>query len=874
MVDWCDIIIYMARNLVIVESPAKAHTIEKYLGADFKVLASVGHIRKDTKVDKSTFEVTYEVDPGHKSVISELKKETAKADKIWLATDEDREGESISWHLCEVLNLPKNTARITFHEITKPALEAAIKSPRVVDMDMVSSQQARQTLDMLVGYDLSDMVRKKVPGAISAGRVQSPALRLVVEREKQIEKFESKFDFKITGTFISKEAEKSASGHAQGRSPELMVPKQTFSASYDGTAPNNEKEAAELLSELSGKQFVVSDVEEKDGAKAALVPFTTAALQIEANSKLGFSARTTMSAAQGLYQAGLITYHRTDSLNLSSQAVGAIANYIENNFGKNYLKVRTFKTKDASAQEAHEAIRPTDISKTTAGKNDYEKRLYQLIWSRTVATQMANAKVAKTTIRLVPEMAEMSVPGHTQGRSPKLMVPKQIPSAEPTVPGQTVSAKSMAQEQTSSAGPTVSNQAHLGAFVAKGEVVVFDGFLKVYGKSKDTELPKMAKGDVVDCQELKAKQVFAKPPARYTEGSLVKKLEELGIGRPSTYASIMSAIQARGYVVKGESEGEEREVVELKVTSAGDGAGGTPAARRRTPSTVGETATAGPVERTVVKEKFGSNKGRLVPTAIGELVSGFLLENFKNIVDYKFTANIEKDLDLIADAKLERVKMLRDFYGPFRDTVLAANGVERYNNARLLGHHPESGKPIYAKIGKNGGFIQLGDNEKEAGEKPIFAPLPKRKSVKTVTLEQALKQLALPALPRVLGKAPDGAELIAANGPFGPYLKGGKYNIPMKDYDPYTVTLEEALPLYQAKVDSIIADWGEIMIINGAYGPYIKGPGRRNNAKIPAEVDPKTITEEKAREMLENKPKTTSKTRRGKRGTGKKKAAK
>ena len=723
-------------------------------------MASVGHIRKDTKVDKNTFDVTYEIDPEHKKIISELKKEAEKADKIWLATDEDREGESISWHLCEVLNLPKDTARITFHEITKPALEEAIKNPRTVDMDMVASQQARQTLDMLVGFDLSDMVRKKVPGAISAGRVQSPALRLIVEREKDIEKFESKSSFKITGDF-HKDAD--------------------FNAVYEGDKIETEADATKLLEDLTKSDFIVEKVEETEGSKANPVPFTTASMQIEANAKLGFSSRTTMSAAQGLYQAGLITYHRTDSLNLSKQAVAAIASYIENNFGKNYLKVRTFKTKDASAQEAHEAIRPTDVSRTSAGKNDYEKRLYNLIWARTVATQMANAKVAKTTITLSHD------------------------------------------------------------FVAKGEVVIFDGFLKVYGKSKDLELPKVTKGDKVDCLKLIARQNFAKPPARYTEGSLVKKLEELGIGRPSTYASIMTAIQMRGYVVKGESEGEEREVVEL-------------------------TSQNGNVKRGVVKEKYGANKGKLVPTPIGELVSGFLTDNFKNIVDYKFTANIEKDLDLVADAKLERVKMLKDFYGPFHDTVLVAQGVERYNNARLLGHHPENGKPIYAKVGKNGGFIQLGDNEKESGEKPRFAPLPKRKSTKTVTLEQALAQLALPVLPRSLGKAKDGAELIAANGPFGPYLKGGKYNIPMKDLDPYTVTLEEALPLYQAKVDSIIADWDEIMIVNGAYGPYIKGPGRRNNVKIPKDQDPKKITLEQAKEMLANKPKKASKTRRGARG--------
>ena len=357
--------------------------------------------------------------------------------------------------------------------------------------------------------------------------------------------------------------------------------------------------------------------------------------------------------------------------------------------------------------------------------------------------------------------------------------------------------------------------------------------MRVYGKSKDLELPKVAKGDKLECVALTAKQTFAKPPARYTEGSLVKKLEELGIGRPSTYASIMQAIQARGYVIKGESEGENREVVEL-------------------------TSQNGVISRAVVREKYGANKGRLMPTPIGELVAGFLTDNFKNIVDYKFTANIEKDLDLVADAKLERVKMLRDFYGPFRDT------------ARLLGHDPETGKPIYAKVGKNGGFIQLGDNSK-TGDKPRFAPLPKRKSVKTVTLEQALKQLALPALPRSLGFAPDGVELIAANGPFGPYLKSGKYNIPMKDFDPYLVTLEEVLPLYKKKIDSMIADWGEIQIINGAYGPYIKGPGRRNNVRVPKDIDPAKITEAEAREMLENKPAKASKvkTRRGARGGAK-----
>ena len=756
----------MSKNLVIVESPAKAHTIEKYLGKDFTVLASVGHIRKDTKVDKNTFDVTYEIDPGHKSVITDLKKAAKAADKIWLATDEDREGEAISWHLCEVLKLPKDTARITFHEITKSALDEAIKHPRTVDMDMVASQQARQTLDMLVGFDLSGIVRKKVPGAISAGRVQSPALRLIVEREQAIEKFASKFTYKVSGDF-------------------------GFDAKLDHDF-ETEEDARAFLEQLIGATFTADAIENTPGTRKPAPPFTTASMQIEANSKLGYSARTTMQAAQALYQAGLITYHRTDSLNLSKQALTSMASFIESTYGKEYVKVRNFKTKAAGAQEAHEAIRPTDINREVAGKNDYEKRLYNLIRSRALATQMADARIETTTITIDT--------------------------------------------------PTEYK------FIGKGEVITFDGFLKVYGRVKENELPHLKVGDKLTAASIVARQNFAKPPARYTEGSLVKKLEELGIGRPSTYATIMTAIQARGYVVKGESEGETRPVVELKLEN-------------------------GQISREDATEKYGANKGKLLPTPIGELISGFLVDNFKNIVDYKFTANIEKDLDLIADAKLDRVKMLRDFYGPFNNDVLASEGIERYNNARLLGHDPKTGKAVYATVGKNGGFIQLGENEKESGEKPRFAPLPKRKSVKTVTLEQALQQLDLPQLPRTLGKAKDGAEIIAAAGPFGPYLKGGKYNIPLsKEYDPYTITLEEAEPLYEKKRDSYIADWGEIQIINGAYGPYVKGPGRRNFVRIPKDIDPKTVTKEQAEDYLANKPKKAR--RPAKRRTTAKKSAK
>lgn len=744
----------MSKNLVIVESPAKAHTIEKYLGKDFHVLASVGHIRKDTKVDKETFDVTYEIDPDHKKIIAELKKAAASADKIWLATDEDREGEAISWHLMEVLKLPKNTNRITFHEITKPALENAIQHPRRVDMDMVHSQQARQTLDMLVGYDLSSVVRRKVPGAISAGRVQSPALRLVVEREQEIEKFAASAKFKVTGNFLTKD-------------------KSELPATLDHTF-DTEKTAQNYLEKIATANFAVADITTSPGVRRPAPPFTTASMQIEANSRLGFSTRTTMTAAQALYQAGLITYHRTDSLNLSKQAIAMTASYVEEHYGKEYLQVRNFKTKSAGAQEAHEAIRPTHIEQEVAGKNEYEKKLYRLIRNRTLATQMAEAKTEKTVVKI-----------------------------------------------------QASEKQYL--FEAKGEVITFDGFLRVTGRTKEDELPALSVGDPLKAVQIIARQSFAKPPARYTEGSLVKKLEELGIGRPSTYASIMQAIQSRGYVIKGESEGEPRDVVQL-------------------------TLEKGTIKREVVSEKTGSTKGKLLPTPIGELLAGFLTDNFNNIVDYQFTANIEEDLDKIAEHQLERVQMLRDFYGPFQKEVLKSDDAARYNNARELGKHPKTGQPVYAKIGRNGGFIQLGDNEKASGEKPRFAPLPKGMTEKTVTLEAALKQLDLPALPRELGTTKDGATIIASSGPFGPYLKAGKYNIQLKDHDPYKIDFATAEKLYQEKISSIIADWGDIMIINGAYGPYVKGPGRFNNVKIPKEQDPKSITLEEAKQMLENKP--------------------
>lgn len=790
----------MSKNLVIVESPAKAHTIEKYLGKDFKVLASVGHIRKDTKVDRDTFDVTYEIDPDHTKIINELKKAVANSDTVWLATDEDREGEAISWHLIEVLKLPKSTKRITFHEITKSALEAAIQSPRKIDMDMVHSQQARQTLDMLVGFDLSGMVRKKVPGAISAGRVQSPALRLVVEKEQEIAKFESSAKFKVSATFETKG-------------------KDTLDATLDHTF-DTEKTAANYLEKLTDANFNVSDITTSPGVRRPAPPFTTASLQIEANSRLGFSTRTTMSAAQSLYQAGLITYHRTDSLNLSKQAIAETAKYVENKYGAKYLKVRNFKTKSASAQEAHEAIRPTHIDQEVAGKTEYEKKLYKLIRNRTLATQMAEATTEKTVVKIQAFERNESNTSISEDAQDFLGKAKKI--------------------------TTPAEKKYL--FEAKGEVVTFDGFLKVMGRKDDDDLPALTSGDTLKAKAIIARQSFDRPPARYTEGSLVKKLEELGIGRPSTYASIMSAIQSRGYVVKGDSEGEPREVIQL-------------------------TLKSGKIARELITEKTGSTKGKLIPTPVGELLAAFLTDNFQNIVDYKFTANIEEDLDKIAERELDRVEMLRAFYGPFSKEVEKSGGAVRYNNARELGKDPKTGRPIYAKVGKNGGFIQLGDNEKTSGEKPRFAPLPSNMTEKTVTLEAALKQLELPELPRELGAAKDGSTIIVSSGPFGPYLKAGKYNVPIKDYDPYTIDLKTAAKLYQDKLDTIIADWDDIMIIKGAYGPYVKGPGRFNNVKIPSDQDPAKITLEEAKKMLEEKPKGRGRFARRK-GTTSAKAAK
>lgn len=757
----------MSRNLVIVESPAKAKTIEKYLGSEFTVLSSIGHIRSIVKKTKdgtppidvqNGFKTIYEVDPEKKKVITELKKAVKAADTVWLATDEDREGEAIAWHLCEVLGLdPKTTKRIVFHEITKDAITNAIKSPRTVDMNLVQAQQARQILDRIVGFELSPVVWQKVPGGKSAGRVQSPAVRLLVEREREIRAFEGSSTFKITAVFMH-----------DGDEVKAELP-QRF---------ETEEEARTFLESLEGSTFTVSDVTTSPSTRNPGAPFTTSTLQQDANAKLGFGSKATMSSAQKLYQDGKITYMRTDSVNLSDQAVASAAAYIKEAFGPEYSQVRKFKTKNSSAQEAHEAIRPTNMALEKGSANEYDQKLYDLIRRRTLASQMAPAKLEKTTVTI-----------------------------------------------------TISSRKE--KFEVKGEVVIFDGFLRVYGGSKKEAelLPAMSSGDILGLESAAARQVFARPPARYTEGSLVKKLEELGIGRPSTYATIIDTIQSRGYVEKGEGEGNEREVVVLSY------------------------APTASVSREVVTEKTGADRGKLVPTPSGELIADFLTDHFEQVVNYGFTASVEEHFDDIAESKLDRNEMLKDFYTPFHELIVQSGGIDRatVGNSREIGADPKTGKPIVARFGRFGPMLQLGDTE-DKENKPQFAPMPTGTRIETVTLEQALEMFKLP---RVVGQTPDGKDIKANIGRFGPYIQVDKLFVSIKPEDPHTITLEKAVELYEAKLkaeaEKNIADFGDgIKVLNGRYGPYITDG--KKNAKIPKDADPKKITHEEAKKLLNEAP--------------------
>ena len=756
------------KNLVIVESPAKAKTIEKYLGKDFHVLSSVGHIRSIVKKTKdgtppidvaNDFFAIYEVDPEKKKVITELKRNVKAVGKenVWLATDEDREGEAIAWHLCKVLDLPiETTKRIVFHEITKDAITNAIKNPRTVDMNLVQAQQARQILDRLVGFELSPVVWQKVPGGKSAGRVQSPAVRLLVEREREIMKFEGNSQFKVTAIFIHDNQEF----------------KTELNQKFD-----TEEAANEFLNSLKPAEFIVSDISKTPGTRNPAAPFTTSTLQQEANSKLGFSSKATMASAQKLYQDGKITYMRTDSVNLSGQAIAAATDFIKRLYGPDYSTVRKFKTKSASAQEAHEAIRPTDITLETASNNSYDQKLYDLIRRRTLASQMSPAKLEKTTITI-------DIKGDNLPKSKKL-----------------------------------------AQFEAKGEVITFDGFLRVYGGNKDELLPKLQSGDEVNSHDITARQTFTRPPARYTEGSLVKKLEELGIGRPSTYATIIDTIQTRGYVEKGDSEGQPRDVIVLNYN--------------------GEE-----VSRSIIQEKTGSTRGKLIPTPSGELIADFLTDHFTQIVDYDFTANVETEFDKIAGANLEKSAMLHGFYTPFHKLIEQSGGIDRSKVGanREVGIDPKTNKPIIARFGRFGPMLQLG--ETDGDEKPRFAPLPKGEKIETVTLEQALEMFKLP---RIVGQTEDGQEIKANIGRFGPYIQVGKLFVSIKPEDPHSITLEKARELYAAKLEAEaaknIAEFPDgIKVLNGRFGPYITNGTK--NVKIPKDTDPKTITHEKALELL------------------------
>lgn len=772
----------MTKNLVIVESPAKAKTIEKYLGKDFQVLSSIGHIRSIVKKTKDgtppidvakNFETIYEVDPEKKKVITELKKavKTVGAENVWLATDEDREGEAIAWHLCEVLKLdPKTTKRIVFHEITKSAIEEAVKSPRTVDMSLVQAQQARQILDRIVGFELSPVVWQKVPGGKSAGRVQSPAVRLLVEREQEIQAFEGSFQFKVTALFHHDNQEFKA---------EL---KQRF---------DTETEAVDFLEALKSATYTVKAVTKSPSTRNPGAPFTTSTLQQEANAKLGFGSKATMASAQKLYQDGKITYMRTDSVNLSGQAIAAATDFIKRLYGPEYSTVRKFKTKNASAQEAHEAIRPTDISRETASNNEYDQKLYDLIRRRTLASQMSPAKLENTTVSII-----------------------------------------------------ISTRDEL--FEAKGQIITFDGFLRVYGTGKEEILPPVAEKDTLQTSEVTARQVFAKPPARYTEGSLVKKLEDLGIGRPSTYATIIDTIQTRGYVEKGDGEGNPRDVIVLSLLDNS-------------------------VDREVVQEKTGSTKGKLIPTPAGELIAGFLSDHFEQVVDYDFTAKVEQEFDRIAEDKLPRNDMLRDFYEPFHSLIENSGGIDRstVGTNREVGIDPKSGKPIIARFGRFGPMLQLGLAEDD--EKPQFAPLPKGAKLETITLEEALVAFKLP---RLVGQTEDGVDIRANVGRFGPFIQIGTKTkttkplyVSLKEDDPHDITLERALELYKAKLKSEaeknISDFGDgIKVLNGRFGPYITDGTK--NAKIPKDTEPASITHEQAKKLLKEAPAKKARARKTK----------
>jgi len=756
----------MAKNLVIVESPAKAKTIEKFLGKDYTVKSCFGHIRDlikgDAAIDtENGFAPKYEVPADKKDVVKELKKLAKTSEMVWLASDEDREGEAISWHLSEVLDLSSdNRKRIVFHEITKPAILNAIENPRDIDEHLVDAQQARRVLDRLVGFKLSPVLWRKIKPSLSAGRVQSVAVRLIVEREREIEAFETKTSYKVSGIF-----------NVEGKE---------FRADLN-KAFNSEEEAQEFLEAIANADYEVTNVEVKPVKKNPSAPFTTSTLQQEASRKLGYSVSRTMILAQRLYENGHITYMRTDSVNLSGLALANAKEVITSNFGEEYSKTRKYTTKASGAQEAHEAIRPTSFDLKTAGDDPSQQRLYELIWKRAIASQMAEAHLEKTIVK-------------------------------------------------------IKNNKREEIFTAQGEVLKFDGFLKVYIASTDDEeteaveglLPPMAIGNKPARKTVTATQRFTRPPARFTEASLVKRLEELGIGRPSTYAPTISTIQKRGYVDKGSKEGELREFTVLSLS-------------------------ASQVEKATNSEKHGSDKNKLIPSDIGKVVTDFLTEHFGQIMDYRFTASVEREFDEIANGLKDWSKMIDSFYHPFHKTVdHTMQNVGRATGERHLGEDPKSGLPVYVKVGRFGPMAQIG--ETGADEKPRFASLLKNQSIDQITLEETLK---LFDLPKIIGQFED-KDVKVGIGRFGPYVQhAGKFVSIPKTEDPHSLGMDKAeemiLTKRKADAERIIQDFGEegdsIQILNGRYGPYIsKG---RGNYRIPKGTEPKSLSLDDCRKLIE-----------------------
>ena len=774
----------MSKNLVIVESPAKAKTIEGYLGKDFKVVSSYGHVRDLPKGDKAIdiengFQPTYEVTADKKDVIKNLRKLSKEAETIYLASDDDREGEAISWHLKEALKLADdNTKRIVFREITKNAILNAIANPRKIDGDLVNAQQARRVLDRLVGFELSPVLWKKIKRGLSAGRVQSVAVRLVVEREREIDKFEPVSTFKVVAIFDL----------GGGKELKAELPKKF----------KTEEEAHAFLETCNGAGFSIEKLEKKPGKRTPAPPFTTSTLQQEASRKLSFSVSQTMSLAQKLYEAGKISYMRTDSVNLSDEAVQGAVSAIRGNYGEDYVQTRKFKTKSQSAQEAHEAIRPTNFNEQSAGNNYNEQRLYELIWKRAIASQMADARLEKT-------VATIAI-----SSSPEKLV-------------------------------------------AQGEVITFEGFLKVYIESTDDEdsgdevkgmLPPLNIGQELNLDHMTAKEGFSRHAPRYTEASLVKKLEEMGIGRPSTYAPTISTIQKREYVAKEHRDGHERNYQEI-------------------------TLAAGHVKTRTKTEITGAEKAKLFPTNIAMVVNDFLVDHFPNVIDYSFTAKVEEEFDQIAQGYQQWDKMIDTFYGGFHKKVEDTEQIERSSvgSSRELGVDPESGKKVIARLGRFGPVVQIGEAnpDDEEAEKPRFASLLKGQFIENITLEEAME---LFKLPRTVGEFEDKV-VTAAIGRFGPYVRHDNKFVSLgKEYDPLTVTLEVAIELIEAKRKAdaekyikVFDENPDVQVLNGRWGPYIK-VGRKN-VKIPKDKVAEELTLEECLELAANAP--------AKKGRGRKK---